>query len=116
MKVKLTYLLLVFLLGIPKNSLGFSNEEIQRVVGEDDLVSTGTACRILGVCSKVLKVLADQRKFSVYHHMKERRYNRGELLDYRNKYRLNKKVKSLQNEKKIAFRYLSTFFPSLLGL
>lgn len=67
------------------------NEEIQRVVGEDDLVSTGTACRILGVCSKVLKVLADQRKFSVYHHMKERRYNRGELLDYRNKYRLNKK-------------------------
>lgn len=31
MKVKLTYLLLVFLLGIPKNSFGFSNNEIQRV-------------------------------------------------------------------------------------
>jgi hypothetical protein len=67
------------------------NKEIQRVVGEDDLVSTGTACRLLGVCSKVLKVLTDQGKFSVYHHLKERRYSRGELLEYRNQYRINRK-------------------------
>jgi len=25
------------------------NEELQRIIGEDDLVSTGTACRLLGV-------------------------------------------------------------------
>ena len=67
------------------------NEELQRIMGEDDLVSTGTACRILGMSSKVLKVLVDQGYFTVYHHLKERRYNRGELLDYRNKYRVNKK-------------------------
>lgn len=67
------------------------NVELQRVIGEDDLVSTGTACRILGVSSKVLKVLVDQGNFRVYFHLKERRYNRGDLLDYRNKYRVNKK-------------------------
>ena len=66
------------------------NEEIQRVIGEDDLVSTGTACRILGVCSKVLKVLADRGEFTVYWHLKERRYVRGELLDYRNRFRANR--------------------------
>ncbi|PHN00928.1 hypothetical protein [Flavilitoribacter nigricans] len=66
-------------------------EELQRVFGEDDLVSTGRACRILGVCSKVLKVLTDEGHFTVYYHLKERRYSRGELLDYRNKYRINKK-------------------------
>lgn len=67
------------------------NEELQRVIGEDDLVSTGTACRILGVSSKVLKVLVDRGDFTVYYHLKERRYNRGELLNYRNQYRVNKK-------------------------
>ena len=67
------------------------SEEIQRVVGEDDLVSTGTACRILGMSNKGLKILVDTGHFTVYHHMKERRYNRGELLEYRNKYRTNKK-------------------------
>ena len=67
------------------------NEELQRVIGEDDLVSTGTACRILGMSSKVLKVLVDQGYFTIYYHLKERRFNRGELLDYRNKYRVNKK-------------------------
>lgn len=67
------------------------NEELQRIIGEDDLVSTGTACRILGVSTKVLKVLVDQGYFTVYYHLKEKRYNRGELLDYRNRYRVNKK-------------------------
>ncbi|NET37017.1 MAG: helix-turn-helix domain-containing protein [Cyanothece sp. SIO1E1] len=67
------------------------NEELQRVIGEDDLVSTGTACRILGVCPKHLKKIIDTGHFTVYHHLKERRYNRGELLDHRNKYRVNKK-------------------------
>ena len=68
------------------------NHELQRVLGEDDLVSTGTACRILGVCSKVLKVLADKGHFTVFWHLKERRYKRGELLDYRNTYRVNKTI------------------------
>ena len=67
------------------------NEELQRIIGEDDLVSTGTACRILGMSSKVLKILVDQGYFTVYYHMKERRYNRGELLDYRNRHRVHKK-------------------------
>lgn len=61
--------------------------EVQRVVGEDDLVSSGSACRILGVCRKVFKVLESQGHFTVFHHLKERRYLRGELLDYRNRYR-----------------------------
>ena len=67
------------------------NEELQRTMGEDDLVSTGTACRILGMSSKVLKVLVDQGYFTIYYHLKEKRYNRGELLNYRNQYRVNKK-------------------------
>ncbi|MBK7870743.1 MAG: hypothetical protein IPJ74_08665 [Saprospiraceae bacterium] len=67
------------------------NKEIQSVIGEDDLVSSGTACRLLGVCSKVLKILTDQGHFTVYYHLKERRYNRGELLEYRNKYRTPKR-------------------------
>ena len=66
------------------------NREIQRVIGEDDLVSTGTACRILGVCSKVLKVLVQQGHFTVFTHISDRRYSRGELLSYRNSYRVNK--------------------------
>ncbi len=66
------------------------NDDLQRNFGEDDLVSTGTACRILGVSSKVLKILADQGKFSIYHHIKDKRYSRGELLEYRSRYRLKK--------------------------
>lgn len=66
------------------------NTELQRIIGEDDLVSTGSACRILGVSSKVLKILVEQGHFTIYHHLKERRYNRGELLDYRNKFRVNR--------------------------
>ena len=67
------------------------NVELQRIMGEDDLVSTGTACRILGVSYKVLKVLVDEGCFRVYYHLKEKRYNRGDLLDYRNKYLVHKK-------------------------
>ncbi|MFM9949465.1 MAG: hypothetical protein ACKV1O_16125 [Saprospiraceae bacterium] len=67
------------------------NVELQRVIGEDDLVSIGTACRILGVCSKSMKVLTDAGYFTVFHHLKERRYIRGELLAYRNGYRVNRK-------------------------
>ena len=66
------------------------NMELQRIIGEDDLVSTGTACRILGMSNKVLKILVEQGHFTIYHHLKERRYNRGELLDYRNKFRVNR--------------------------
>ena len=66
------------------------NKEIQRVIGEDDLVSTGTACRILGVCSKVFRILVQQGEFTVFHHLKERRFIRGELLEYRDRYRLSK--------------------------
>ncbi|MEL7196394.1 MAG: hypothetical protein AAFO96_28430 [Bacteroidota bacterium] len=36
------------------------NIELQRIIGEDDLISTGSACRILGVSNKVLKILVDQ--------------------------------------------------------
>lgn len=66
------------------------NCEIQRVIGEDDLVSTGTACRILGVCSKVFRILVQNGHFTVFHHLKERRFIRGEILEYRNRYRINK--------------------------
>jgi hypothetical protein len=43
-----------------RNEFNTMNDELQRVLGEDDLVSTGSACRILGVCSKALKVWADR--------------------------------------------------------
>ncbi|GAB5552908.1 MAG: hypothetical protein Sapg2KO_24990 [Saprospiraceae bacterium] len=66
------------------------NEEVQRVIGEDDLVSTGTACRLLGVCSKVLRFLVNEGHFTVFYHMKEKRYIRAELLDFRNQKRVNK--------------------------
>ncbi len=67
------------------------NEELQRVIGEDDLVSTGTACRLLGMSVKSLKILTDRGEFSVYYHLKEKRFNRGELLDYRNRYLTKRK-------------------------
>ena len=66
------------------------NEEVQRVIGEDDLVSTGTACRLLGVCSKVLLHLVREGHFTVFYHMKEKRYVRAELLEFRNKNRINR--------------------------
>ena len=66
------------------------NKEIQNVIGEDDLISTGTACRILGMCSKVFRILVQHGHFTVFHHLKERRFVRGEILEYRNKYRVNK--------------------------
>jgi hypothetical protein len=66
------------------------NNEVQRVIGEDDLVSTGTACRLLGVCSKVLRYLIKEGRFTVFHHMKERRFIRGELLEFRNNHRVNR--------------------------
>jgi GR25 family glycosyltransferase involved in LPS biosynthesis len=66
------------------------NSEIQRVIGEDDLVSTGTASRLLGVCSKSFRYLVDEGYFTVYHHMKERRFPRAELLEFRNKKRVSR--------------------------
>jgi len=74
-----------------RSELETMKTELQRIIGEDDLVSTGTACRILGVSSKTLKVMADQGYFTVYHHLKDRRYNRAELLDYRNQFRSQRK-------------------------
>ena len=73
-----------------KEEFEFMNQEIQRVIGEDDLVSTGTACRLLGVCSKVMRNLIQEGHFTVFHHMKERRYIRAELLEFRNKRRVNR--------------------------
>jgi DNA-binding transcriptional MerR regulator len=66
------------------------NNEIQRIIGEDDLVSTGTAARLLGVCPKVLRYLVNEGHFTVFHHMKERRYPRAELLEFRNKKKVNR--------------------------
>lgn len=66
-------------------------KELQKSFGEDDLIPTGTASRLLGVCDKYMKILRDDGHFSVYHHLKERRYNRGEILEYREKYKINKK-------------------------
>ena len=66
------------------------NKEIQRVIGEDDLVSTGTACRLRGVCSKVMRHFVSEGHFTVFHHMKERRYIRAELLDFRNRRKINR--------------------------
>ena len=67
------------------------SEEIQRVIGEDDLISSGSACRVLGVSAKILKYHIDEGHFTVYYHLKERRFSRGELLEYRNRHRVNKK-------------------------
>ena len=67
------------------------NDEIQRALGEDDLISTGSACRLLGVSNKVFKYLLDEGHFTVYYHLKERRFNRGEILAWRNKRSLRKK-------------------------
>lgn len=70
------------------------NNEVQRVIGEDDLVSTGTACRLLGVCSKVMRHLIQEGHFTVFHHMKERRFVRAEILEFRNKNRVNRLKRS----------------------
>lgn len=76
--------------GLIRSEFASISAEVQRVIGDDDLVSSGTACRILGVCRKVFKILESQGHFSVFHHLKERRYLRSELLDYRNKHRVGK--------------------------
>ena len=73
-----------------KEEFATVNEEVQRVIGEDDLVSTGTACRLLGVCSKVLLHLVREGHFTVFYHMKEKQYVRAELLAFRNKQRINR--------------------------
>lgn len=64
--------------------------EMQRIIGEDDLISTGSACRILGICSKVFRILVKDGHFTVFHHMKERRFIRAEILNYRNKWRVSR--------------------------
>ena len=66
------------------------NKEVQRVIGEDDLVSTGTASRLLGVCPKVMRHLVSEGYFTVFHHMKERRYIRAEFLDFRNRRKISR--------------------------
>ncbi|MEZ4991912.1 MAG: hypothetical protein R2824_15935 [Saprospiraceae bacterium] len=66
------------------------NQEMQRVIGEDDLVSTGTASRLLGVCSKQLRFMINEGHFTVYYHLKERRFVRAELLEFRNRKRVNR--------------------------
>ena len=68
------------------------NLELQQVMGEDDLISSGTAKRLLGVCSKILKYLVDEGHFTVFYHLRERRYRRSEILAYRNKYMVNKRI------------------------
>ena len=73
-----------------KEEFELMNVEVQRVIGEDDLVSTGTACRLLGVCSKVMRHLVQEGHFTVFHHMKERRYIRAELLEFRNRKRVSR--------------------------
>jgi hypothetical protein len=65
--------------------------ELQRSFGEDDLISTGSACRLLGVSSKYFKILIDRGEFTVYFHLKERRFNRGEILAYREQYVIKKR-------------------------
>ncbi|MEL7006462.1 MAG: hypothetical protein AAFN93_27600 [Bacteroidota bacterium] len=75
------------------------NEEVQRVIGEDDLVSTGTACRLLGICSKVLRYLVNEGHFTVFYHLKEKRYIRAELLEFRNKKRISKTTVTHQKNK-----------------
>jgi len=77
--------------GLIKEEFQKMNDEIQRVLGEDDLISTGSACRLLGISTKVFKYLLDEGHFTVYYHLKERRFNRGEILDFRNKRRLKKR-------------------------
>lgn len=73
-----------------KEEFELINREVQRVMGEDDLVSTGTASRLLGVCPKVMRYLVQEGHFTVFHHMKERRFVRAELLEFRNKRRIDR--------------------------
>lgn len=74
-----------------KEEFEFINHEMQRIIGEDDLISTGTACRLLGICSKVMRHLVQEGHFTVFHHMKERRFVRAEILEFRNKSRVNRR-------------------------
>ena len=74
-----------------KEELESIKNEMQRVIGKDDLVSTGTACRILGMCDKVFNILVKDNTFSVYNHLREKRFLRAELLEYREKYLIKKR-------------------------
>ena len=74
-----------------KNEFEHMSNEFQKAFGEDDLISIGTACRLLGMSKKYFNILVDRGQFTVYHHMKERRFKRGEILEYRNKHKTNKK-------------------------
>ena len=74
-----------------KEEFDIITNKLQTMVGEDDLISSGRACRMLGMSYKTLKILTDQGTFSVYHHMKERRYNRGEIIEYRDRYLTKRK-------------------------
>lgn len=65
--------------------------ELQMAMGEDDLISTGTASRLLGMCTKVFRILVQEGHFTVYHHLKERRFLRSEILEYRNKFRVRRR-------------------------
>lgn len=58
---------------------------LQLVFGDDDLISSGRAASLLGMCSKVFRILVQEGHFTVYYHLKERRFSRGEILNYRNK-------------------------------
>jgi hypothetical protein len=65
--------------------------ELQKAMGDDDLISTGTVARLLGICNKNVKVLVDRREISFYDHIKERRYNRAEILEYRDRHKTRRK-------------------------
>ncbi|MEM8527635.1 MAG: hypothetical protein AAGG68_23540 [Bacteroidota bacterium] len=68
--------------------------ELQTIMGDDDLISTGRAASLLGLCNKSFRLLANTEHFTVYQHLKERRFSRGEILEYRNQYK-SKKRRSL---------------------
>ncbi|MEL7123216.1 MAG: hypothetical protein AAFO07_27455 [Bacteroidota bacterium] len=69
------------------------NNEIQMAMGEDDLISIGTASRLLGMCKKVFGIYVKEGHFTVYYHLKERRFLRSEILDYRNRYKVARQLK-----------------------
>ena len=65
--------------------------ELQTILADDDLISTGRAASLLGLCNKSFRVLASTKHFTVYQHLKERRFSRGEILEYRNQYKSRKR-------------------------
>ena len=67
------------------------SEQLERSFGEDDLISSGSARRILGVSDKYFRILIKDGLFTCYTHLKERRFCRGEILEFRNKYKIKKR-------------------------